>query len=327
MMDRRENMLATLAHQSHDHVGNFFTDICGAGGNLETFENGPPGGGFDGWGLKWEATATGMGQGSPAPNSAILHDIQDWKKIIKFPNLDEFDGEEQAKAQIARFDPKNQIQEYGMWYGQFLRMAHMMGFEDCLIAMVEDPEASYEFLDAITDYKIRLAEYAVKYFKPDSICTYDDVATERGPFMSPDTYRRLIKPLHKKFNDAVRAMGVIPNLHVCGKCDSIVPDFVEEGAEAWEICQPENDLVGLQKKLGDKLAFLGGYDNQGPLSRKDPSEEELRASVREAIDNYGPGGNYVFFGFLMFTDSDIAMKCIGVMIDETMKYGTNYYKK
>jgi hypothetical protein len=31
-------------------------------------------------------------------------------------------------------------------------------------------------------------------------------------------------------------MGVIPNLHVCGKCDILVPDFAEEGPEAWEVC-------------------------------------------------------------------------------------------
>jgi hypothetical protein len=325
-MDRRENMLAILTHQDHDHVGNFFTDICGTGGSLETFENGPAGGGYDGWGLKWAATATGMGQGLPAPGSALLHNIEDWKKAVKFPNLDEFDWEGQAKAQLAKFDPKNQIQEYGMWNGQFLRMAHLMGFEECLIALVEDPEASYEFLEAITDYKIRLAEYVVKYFKPDVICTYDDVATERGPFMSPGTYRRLIKPLHKKFNDAVTAMGVMPNLHVCGKCDILVPDFLEEGPHAWEVCQPENDLIGLQKTLGSKLAFFGGYDSFGPLSQKDPSEEELRASVREAIDKYAPGGNYAFFGFLMFTDMGLSLRCMGTLADEAFKYGNNYYR-
>jgi hypothetical protein len=327
MMDRRENMLAILNHEPHDHVGNCFTDVCGAGGNLEFFENGPPGGGRDGFGLEWTSTASAMGGGIPAPNSALLHDIQDWKRVVKFPNLDDYDWEGQAAAQLANFNPKAQIIEYGMWNGQFLRMAHLMGFEDCLIAMVEEPEASYEFLEAVTDYKIRLAEYAVKYFKPDAICVFDDVATERGPFMSPETYRRLIKPLHKKFNDAVRAMGVIPNLHVCGKCDILVHDFAEEGAEAWEVCQPENDLEGLQKTLAGKMAFMGGYDMIGPLAQKEPSEEELRASVRETIDRYGPGGNYAFMGLLMFTDLGLVMKSAGILNEESLKYGTGYYRR
>jgi hypothetical protein len=327
MMDRRENLLATLAHQPHDHVGNFSTDMFGTGGALETFENGPPGGGFDGFGLKWAATASAMGAGTPAPGSALLEHIEDWKKVVKFPNLDEFDWEGQAKAQLANYNPAAQIQEYGMWNGQYLRMAHFMGFAECLIAMAEEPEASLELLEAITDYKIRLAEYVVKYFKPDSICLYDDVATVRGPFMSPATYQRLIKPGHKRFFDAVRAMGVIPNMHVCGKCDILVPDFQEEGIEAWEICQPENDLVGLQKTLGSKLAFVGGFDMQGPLTQKDPTEEELRAAARDCIDKYAPGGNYAFMAFLMFSDINKAIQCGAILSDEATRYGTNYYNK
>jgi hypothetical protein len=325
MMDRRENMLATLAHKPHDHVGNFFTDVAGTGGGRETFENGPTGGGFDGFNLEWATTASAMGAGTPAPGSALLKHIEDWKKEVKFPNLDDFDWEDQAKAQLAKFNPATQLQEYGMWNGQYLRMAHLMGFEECLISLVEEPEASLEFLQAITDYKIRVVEYAVKYFKPDSICLYDDVATMRGPFMSPGTYQSLIKPVHRRFFDAVRDMGVIPNMHVCGKCEILVPDFQEEGVQAWEICQPENDLVGLQKTLGSKMAFIGGFDSQGPLAQKEASEEELRSAVRECIDQYGPGGNYVFQGFIMSTDVNYVMKCAGILSDEAVKYGTNYY--
>ena len=40
-MNRRENMLAFLNHEKHDHVPNFITDVCGVGGDTELFENGP----------------------------------------------------------------------------------------------------------------------------------------------------------------------------------------------------------------------------------------------------------------------------------------------
>jgi hypothetical protein len=327
MMNRRENMLAILNHQPHDHVGNFKTDICSTSGSLETFENGPAGGGSDGFGCLWSASESALGQGVPAAGHVVLKNIADWKKVVKFPDLDAFDWAGQAKVQLQSFDPVNQIQEYGMWNGPFLRLTHLMGFEDGLCAMYEEPEACLELLDAITDYKIKVAERAVKYFKPDSICTYDDVATELATFMSPDKYRELIKPGHKKFNDAVRAMGVIPNIHVCGKCEAIVPDLVDEGAQAWEICQPENDLLGLQQKLGDKLAFIGGFDMKGKLSYTDVSEAELRASVRETIDKYAPGGNYGMFGIILYSDIGKFVQTMNIMSDETIKYGTNYYNR
>jgi hypothetical protein len=326
LMTRRENMLAILSHQPHDHVGNYKTDMLQAGGNLESFENGPIGGGYDGFGCKWLASESALGQGVPAAGHIVLENVCDWKKVIKFPNLNEYDWEGQAKAQLKNFDPETQIIEYGMWNGPFLRLAHLMGFENGLCAIYEDPEACLELLNAIVDYKIEVAERAVKHFKPDSICTYDDVATEISTFMSPEKYRELIKPVHKRFNDAVRAMGVIPTTHICGKCEAIVPDLVDEGSEAWEICQPENDLIGLQKKVGDQLAFFGGFDMKGRLAYMDVSEEELRAAVRETIDKYAPGGNYAMFGIILYSDPAKFVKTMNIMSDETIKYGTNFYK-
>jgi hypothetical protein len=166
-MARRENMLATLAHQSHDHLGNT-TDVFGTGGALETFENGPMGGGLDGFGLKWASTTSAMGGGRFRRRTAqpcTIFRIGKWS--FNFPNLDEYDWKGQAKAQLAHIDPKNHILEYGMWNAQFLRIAHMMGFEDCLVAMVEEPEACGEFLDAVTDFKVKLAEKVAQYYKAE----------------------------------------------------------------------------------------------------------------------------------------------------------------
>lgn len=327
MMDRRENMLAILHHQPHDHVGDVMHDICMTGGNLETFDSGPFGGGFDGFGCKWAASASALGAGVPDGSRFVLENICDWEDVVHFPDLDAYDWAGQAAQQLARFNPKQQVQEYCMWNAQFLCLTHLMGFENGLCALYEEPEACSALLNAITDYKIRNAEYAVKFFRPDTICAYDDVATELSTFMSPEKYRELIKPMHKRFNDAVRAMGVIPNLHVCGRCEAIVPDFVDEGAAAWEICQPENDLCALQKTLGNQLAFLGGYDMKGAYAYLEPTEAQLRASVRQTIDKYAPGGNYAFFGLMLYSDPGRFASTISILSDEAVRYGTGYYCK
>ena len=327
MMDRRENTLALLAHEQHDHVPNYFTDVCGTGANLLTFDNGPFGGGPDGFGVVWTTSASAMGGALPVQGKYVLDDICDWKEVVKFPDVTKFDWEGLAAQQLAMYNPHTQIQEFSMWNGPFLRMTHLMGFENGLCAMYEEPDASFELLNAIADYRIQIAEHAVRYFKPDSICEFDDFATERGPFVSPEIYQKLIKPVHKRLNDAISSMGVIPNMHVCGKCDVIVPDFVDEGIAAWEVCQPENDLVGLGGKLGGKLAFIGGYDMKGRFAYAEYTEEELRASVRDTIDKYAPAGNYAFFGMLMTTDINKVMASSGIMSDEAVKYGENYYLK
>jgi len=323
-MDRRENILATMLHQSHDHVANAFTDVFTTGVANETFEIADNG--KDGFGLEWVSTASGLGGALPAPGKSPLADITTWEDTVKFPDLDAYDWAGQAERQLANYKSAEQIQEYNMTNGPFLRLTSMMGFEEGLIAMAEEAEATAAFLDAIADYIVRKAERVQKYFHPEVLCICDDVATERGPFMSPESYKRIIAPSHKKIFDAVRSLGMIPSLHVCGKCDSLVGMFCDvEGAEIWEVCQPENDLVALGSAYGGRLAFLGGYDMQSRLSYEEPSQEEVRKSVRDAIDLYAPAGNYAFMGMLMYADIEKTFSLLAVINDEALRYGTDWY--
>ena len=202
-----------------------------------------------------------------------------------------------------------------------------MGFENALCAMIEDPEACLAFFDAVADYKIRLAERAAHYFKPDMITSFDDVATERGLFMAPDVYRELIKPSHTKVNQAIREMGILPAVHCCGNCEEIIPDFIDEGNVAWSSAQPVNDIEGILRKYGDKITVIGGYDTNGKPAQSSASLEEIKAEVHRAIDAYAPYGSYVFFGFRLVdsTDPEEIMKSMMPIFEEAKKYGKSFY--
>ena len=203
-----------------------------------------------------------------------------------------------------------------------------MGFENALCALYEEPEECYALMDAITDYKIEIVKKAAQYFKPDFFTSFDDVATERGLFMSPSIYRALIKPLHKKLNDAILASGMLPMIHTCGRCEDIVGDFIEEGAVAWSSAQPMNDIVGLQKKYGRNITVIGGFDMNGRPGQADATEEDIRAEVRRCIDTYSSAGNYIFLGFRIVNSLDPAafFDALAPINDEWAKYGGRFYR-
>ena len=328
MITSKENCLLVLQHKKPEWVPSF-TEMIMCGGALETFENGPVTGGRDGFGVEWLTTRSSGGQATPAPNQAQFEDITEWEDKVVFPDLDKYDWEGAAKAQLAAGDRETQLVEYQCWNWSFLRLTHIMGFENALCAMVEDEDACLAFFDAVADYKIRLAERVHHYFHPDMITSYDDVATERGPFMSPDVYRRLVKPSHKKVNDAIKAMGIIPAIHCCGKCDELIPDFIEEGNVAWSSAQPMNDLAGILQKYGSQLTVIGGYDTNGKPGQASATEEEIRAEVRRAIDTYAPYGSYMFFGFRLVdtNNPEEVFKSMAPMFEEAGKYGRSFYKK
>ena len=327
MMTRKDNMMALYYHQSHDHIPSFM-DLAMVGGDAEEFENGPAGGsGGKYWfGMEWSRTVSGMGGGTPAPGKVILPDVAEWKKYVRFPDVSRYDWQAQANAQMANVDRNNQVVNYGCWNGQFLRLVDLMSMVEGLMAFVEEPEACAELLQAITDYRITTLEYIKKYFDPDVITIYDDFAHERGLFISPETYKKIVAPEHKRWSDAVRSFGIIPDMHVCGKPEQVVPNFVDEGFEAWQIVQPENDILSLQKECGDKLAFIGCWDFQAKWIQPGhtPADDELRQRVRDTIDTYGPGGNIALM--CMITNPAVDMfQSMMTMNDEVIKYGIGYY--
>lgn len=328
MMTRKENMLAIFNHQPHDHIGSFW-DIAQVGGDAESFENGPMGGdgGVDGFGLRWMRTKSGGGGGTPAPNQNILPDITKWESTVTFPDIENYDWEGQAK-EMESINRDEKVIDYACWNGPFLRLVNMMGMVEGLMAFIEEPEAVEEFMTAVTDYRIKTLPYIKKYYDPEVITLFDDFAHERGLFLSPDTYEEMVAPQHKRWTDAVRSYGIIPDMHVCGKPEMVVPGFVDEGFEAWQIVAQENDIVSLQKEIADKLALIGCWDLQGKWITPGvkPTEEELRAKIREAIDKYGPGGNVAILAFILNPelDPDESSK---IMHDEVIKYGTGYYCK
>ena len=327
MMTRRENMLAIYRHETHDHIGSF-ADLGHVGGDAEEFENGPAGGsgGKDWFGMEWSRTASGFGGGTPSPGKVMLPDVTEWKKYVRFPDITKYDWEAQARAQLPKVNRAEQLVDYGCWNGPFLRLVDMMTMVEGLCALLEEPEACEELLSAITDYRIETLPYIRKYFDPDVITLYDDFAHERGLFVSPETYRDLIAPQHRRWSEAVRSYGIIPDMHVCGKPEQVVSSFIDEGFDAWQVVQQENDIVRLQSEVGSRLAFVGCMDMQAKWIPPGhvPTEEELRAKVREAIDRYGPGGNVAIVTVIAHPAVDLR-RASAALNDEVIRYGTGYY--
>jgi len=307
MLTPKENFLiAAVEHKKPEWVPNEMSDVIMVGGAFESFENGPAGGGLDGFGVTWHATESAGGQPVPG-GKPVLDDVTRWEEVVKFPNLNEFDWEGSAAMQfgIMGADRDQRVVEYGIWNGQFLRLTHLMGFENALCAMLEEPEACDALFSAITDYKIELVERVAQHFKPDIITNYDDIATERGLFMSPGTYRSLIKPHHKRLNEAIKARGIVPFIHTCGKCEDVIPDYIEIGTAAWSSAQPMNDIAGILQKYGRQIAVVGGYDTNGRAGLEAATNEEIDGEVKRCLETYGPYGSYVFMGFRLVSGSDM----------------------
>ena len=282
----RENYLLAMQHKPTEFIplGMIHSTFIGF---MDAFEKGPEGGGKDGFGVTWVyPDHKGVNGPIPEPGNFILTDVTKWKSEVQFPDIDAIDWEKKSQMDLMMWNKDMQALEYGSGNAPFERFVSLLGFEEALYSMVMEPEASFELLSAITDYKIEIIKKVSKYYKPDIFTYFDDIATERSLFMSPETYRQLIKPQHKRLADACWEENIMPVQHTCGKADQCIDDYVETGAAAWTMVQTPNDIVGILKKYEGKFTLIGGFDMQGPPGMADATEEVVMAENMRMLTEY-----------------------------------------
>lgn len=124
-----------------------------------------------------------------------------------------------------------------------------------------------------------------------------DFGTQRGPFISPQTYRDLYKPFQKAINDQIHKLTRWKIfIHSCGGIYPLIPDMIEAGFDVLNPVQcsaQDMDPQRLKNEFGDQLVFWGGgVDTQKTLPFGTP--EEVYNEVRQRIDIFAANGGYVF---------------------------------
>jgi hypothetical protein len=124
-----------------------------------------------------------------------------------------------------------------------------------------------------------------------------DFGSQGGPFIAPQAYREMFKPLHQKMNDWVhRNTKWKTFFHTCGAITEFLPDFREAGIDILnpvQVSAAGMEPEGLKSKWGKDFVFWGGGINpQGTFAFGTP--EEVRAEAERNIRIFSRGGGFVF---------------------------------
>ena len=127
-----------------------------------------------------------------------------------------------------------------------------------------------------------------------------DFATQRGLFMSPETFRELYKPYYCRINEWVhRNTGWKTFYHCCGCVNDLLDDFADMGVDClnpvqFSAMEPQGmSPRRLKDEYGDRFTFWGGgVDTQRVLPFGTP--DEVREQVAERVRILNQHGGYIF---------------------------------
>ena len=183
--------------------------------------------------------------------------------------------------------------------GIFEQPCRTVGLEPFMMAMVTDRPFAERLMDRITDIYIESVDrYLEAVGEFIDVFTYwDDVSTQDGWMISPETYAALVKPRQRRLFEAIkRRTNAKLFYHCCGAASGLYPHLVEIGVDIVNPVQVSArgmDTRQLKQQFGRDLVFWGGgVDTQRVLPFGSPSE--VRDEVRRRIDDLAPGGGFVF---------------------------------
>lgn len=221
---------------------------------------------------------------------------------MPWPNTEDPARYEGLRERVLKLKSETDYALFGMaatghdLFNQLLRVRGMVnGMTDLLL----EREFVEAFFDRIMQTIMRNQELFLNEVGDllDVHFAADDLAGQTAPLVSPEVYRKLIKPRWAKILSLIKSKTNAKIFyHTCGAADEFIPDLIEMGVDILnpvQVASPGMDSAELKKKYGDKLSFWGGgCDTQRVLPFGTPAE--VREDVRRRIRDLAPGGGFVF---------------------------------
>lgn len=174
------------------------------------------------------------------------------------------------------------------------------GFLDGYADFIGSPELSQKILYRYLDMQLA---YWEKMFDTlgdmiDVVQMADDFAGQNDMLISPSSYRKYLKPLHKEMFDFVHSRSRAKIfLHSCGSIRKVIPDLIEIGLDIInpvQVSAAGMDSAELKREYGKDLTFWGGGVDTQRVFDHNHTPEEVREDVRRRINDLMPGGGFVF---------------------------------
>jgi uroporphyrinogen decarboxylase len=163
--------------------------------------------------------------------------------------------------------------------------------ERLLLDYMIDPDLALSLARITTDF-CKAAIGMAADAGADVVALEGDLAFNTSTLMSPDQYRRFVKPYHAEIVECTHQIGLKIIKHSDGNLWPILDDLLEVGFDGIHPIQPQcMDIKQVKAHLKGKAAVLGNIDCSFLLPFG--AEDEVEEVVRQTIEVAAPGGGYI----------------------------------
>ncbi|MCH5376722.1 MAG: hypothetical protein JJ992_22380, partial [Planctomycetes bacterium] len=121
--------------------------------------------------------------------------------------------------------------------------------------------------------------------EPDLVSYPEDLGMQSGPMVSPDAFRKYIKPVYQRLMRPARERGSIVHMHSDGDIRTLVDDLIEGGVEVLNLQDLVNGIDWIAQKFAGRVCIELDVDRQRITAQGTPAQVD--ALVREEVEKLG----------------------------------------
>ena len=210
----------------------------------------------DAWGCLWHYHGMGL------DGQVIEHPLDRWEKLDTWKAPSTAERAEAIRRDAGQRPDHEPPRSAGLEHGfLFLRLTYLRGFENFMIDVAEENPRLYELRDIVADYWYQTAK---AHFDCGAIhlAGGDDLGLQDRLPISPDSWRRLMKPAYSRIFGLARDRGATVHLHTDGYIVDIIPDLIEIGVTDLNPQDLVNGLDNLLRLAKGKVHISLDVDRQ-----------------------------------------------------------------
>ena len=275
----------------------------------------------DDWGCVWETFENGIA------GVVTEHPLESWDKFEAYvpPALDRIkDIGPAARSRTAdnmrRAKEEGRLTKGGLGHGHtFLTLSYIRGYENLLADMAVNEPRLPALIRMVEDFNMatvrRYVDAGVEWMSYP-----EDLGMQIGPMLSPDAFRKYIKPSYQRLMAPAREAGSIVHMHSDGDIRTLVDDLIDGGVEIINLQDLVNGIDWIAERLAGRMCIDLDIDRQKITPFGTPAQ--IDALIREEVEKLGSreGGLMMIYGLY----PGVPLENAAALMDAMEKYAPYY---
>lgn len=201
----------------------------------------------------------------------------------------------------------------------FLRLQDIRGYTELLVDLADaDPDA-LRLIGMVEEFNAR---YVAKWMalEPDIFGYGDDLGMQLGPMISPELFRRHIKPVYRRLMKLALDRGCIVQMHSDGDVRALADDLVDAGVQVLNIQDLANGVDWIASRFAGRVCIELDVDRMA-VTRFGTSRQ-IDALIREEVTKLGSprGGLMMIHGMY----PGVPLENARALMDAMERYATHF---